>query len=114
MSTPDAGDTRYPGGAQDSPGYLLWVATLRWQRLVAGALGPLGLTHVQFVLLASLWWLDGHGAQPNQMTLARHAGTDVKMASQVLRTLERKGLLVRVVDPADSRARTVRLTPDGP
>jgi hypothetical protein len=36
----------------DSPGFLLWHATLRWQRGVARALKPLELTHVQFVLLA--------------------------------------------------------------
>ena len=37
----------------DSPGFLLWHATLRWQRGVAQALAPLDLTHVQFVLLAA-------------------------------------------------------------
>jgi hypothetical protein len=35
----------------DSPGLLLWHATLRWQRGIARALQPLDLTHVQFVLL---------------------------------------------------------------
>src|SRR5262249_4571528 len=39
-----------------SLGFLLWHATLRWQRLLSAALRPLGLTHVQFVLLAVLWW----------------------------------------------------------
>ncbi|WP_244312125.1 hypothetical protein [Streptomyces griseofuscus] len=33
----------------DSPGFLLWHATLRWQRDIATALAPLDLTHVQFV-----------------------------------------------------------------
>ena len=33
----------------ESPGFLLWHATLRWQRGVAAALQPLDLTHVQFV-----------------------------------------------------------------
>jgi DNA-binding MarR family transcriptional regulator len=45
--------------------------------------------------------------------VARQAGTDVKMTSQVLRTLEGKGLLHRRIDPADSRARTLRPTPAG-
>lgn len=40
-------------GPGDSPGYLVWHATLRRQRAVAAALTPFGLTHVQFVLLAS-------------------------------------------------------------
>ncbi|GAA4474712.1 MarR family transcriptional regulator [Rhodococcus olei] len=96
-----------------SPGFLLWHATLRWQRTVADALRPLGLTHVQFVLLACAWWLGERGTCPNQLTLARQAGTDVKMTSQVLRTLEGKGLLVREPDPADTRAKLVRVTPAG-
>ncbi|MFD5147917.1 MarR family winged helix-turn-helix transcriptional regulator [Streptomyces sp. NPDC058401] len=97
----------------ESPGFLLWHATLRWQRGIAAALGPLGLTHVQFVLLACAWWLNEHGEHPNQQALARQAGTDVKMTSQVVRTLEQKGLLAREVDPADTRAKRLRVTAAG-
>jgi DNA-binding MarR family transcriptional regulator len=97
-------------GPGDSPGFLLWHATLRWQRAVAAALTPLGLTHVQFVLLACAWWLNSQGEHPNQLALARQAGTDVKMTSQVLRALERKGLVEREVDPADTRAKRLRVT----
>jgi DNA-binding MarR family transcriptional regulator len=97
----------------DSPGFLLWHATLRWQRDVAAALAPLGLTHVQFVLLACVWWFNSHGENPNQLALARQAGTDVKMTSQVLRTLEKKGLIERAVDPGDTRARRLTVTKSG-
>ncbi|MEH0467619.1 MarR family winged helix-turn-helix transcriptional regulator [Streptomyces hayashii] len=97
----------------DSPGLLLWHATLRWQRDLAAVLAPLGLTHVQFVLLACAWWLNSQGEHPNQLTLARQAGTDVKMTSQVLRTLEQKGLVEREVDPADTRAKRLRVTDAG-
>jgi DNA-binding MarR family transcriptional regulator len=105
--------TRYPEGPAASPGFLLWHLTLAWQRAVTAVLEPLSLTHVQFVLLASAWWLDSHGQVPNQLGLARHAGTDVKMTSQVVRRLEAKGLLEREVDPADTRARRLRLTAEG-
>ena len=97
----------------DSPGFLLWHVTLRWQRDIAAALAPLDLTHVQFVLLASTWWLNSLGHQPNQLTVARHAGTDVKMTSEVLRKLEAKGLLRRDVDALDTRARKLRVTDRG-
>ncbi|MEU6866060.1 MarR family transcriptional regulator [Streptomyces sp. NPDC046876] len=97
----------------ESPGFLLWHATLRWQRGIAAALAPLDLTHVQFVLLACTWWLNEQGEQPNQLAVARQAGTDVKMASQVLRTLEAKGLIRREVDPADTRAKRLRVTDAG-
>ena len=105
--------TRYPQGPAASPGFLLWHLTLAWQRALAAVLAPLGLTHVQFVLLACAWWLGRHGQVPNQLQLARQAGTDVKMTSQVVRRLEAKGLLDRQVDPGDSRARRLHLTAEG-
>lgn len=98
---------------EESPGFLLWHVTLRWQRDIAAALSPLDLTHVQFVLLASTWWLNGQGEAPNQLALARHAGTDVKMTSEVLRKLEGKGLIRREVDPSDTRARRLQVTKQG-
>jgi DNA-binding MarR family transcriptional regulator len=102
-----------PLDPQESPGFLLWHVTLRWQRGVTAALAPLGLTHVQFVLLASSWWLNAHGDAPNQLSVARQAGTDVKMTSEVLRRLEAKGLIVRTVDAADTRARKIHITERG-
>lgn len=97
----------------DSPGFLLWRATLRWQRMISSALAPLGLTHVQFVLLACAWWLNQAGGRPSQVEVARQAGTDVKMASEVLRSLERKGLLERRADESDARARQIVVTRKG-
>lgn len=97
----------------ESPGFLLWHATLRWQRAVTAALAPLDLTHVQFVLLACAWWAGRHGDPPNQLALATQAGTDVKMTSAVLAALERKGLIQRETDPHDTRAKRVAVTPRG-
>jgi DNA-binding MarR family transcriptional regulator len=97
----------------ESPGFLLWHATLRWQRGISLALRPLDLTHVQFVLLACTWWLNEQGQRPSQIALAAQAGTDVKMTSQVVRSLERKGLVERDVDPADTRALRLRVTRRG-
>ena len=102
-----------PLDPDDSPGFLLWHVTLRWQRDIASALRPLDLTHVQFVLLATTWWLNLHGDSPNQLALARHAGTDVKMTSEVLRKLEAKGLIQREVDTSDTRARKLSVTERG-
>ena len=102
-----------PLDPEESPGFLLWHVTLRWQREIAAALAPLDLTHVQFVLLASTWWLNSRGEDPNQLGVARQAGTDVKMTSEVLRKLEAKRLIVRTVDAADTRARKIRVTERG-
>jgi DNA-binding MarR family transcriptional regulator len=98
----------------DSPGFLLWRVTLRWQRAIASALKPLGLTHVQFVLLASTWWLTHvAGEVPTQRRLADHAGIDPMMTSQVLRALEGKGLITRIPDPVDSRVRRLGVSRQG-
>ena len=98
----------------DSPGFLLWRATLRWQRLMTTTLRPIGLTHVQFVLLASLWWLtEIAGEAPSQRRLADHAGLDPMMTSQVLRSLEARGLVSRTANPSDSRARQLAVTAAG-
>ena len=95
--------------AWSSPGFLLWRATLRWQRTMVETLKPFGITHVQFVLLASTWWLCENEGPPRQRDLADHAGTDPMMTSQVVRALETAGLLSRTPDPDDARA--VRLAP---
>ncbi len=97
----------------ESPGFLLWRATLRWQRMIAAALAPFELTHVQFVLLACTWWANEGGERPNQAGIAARAGTDVKMTSQVLRALEARGLLERRPDADDARARVIVATRKG-
>jgi DNA-binding MarR family transcriptional regulator len=98
----------------ETVGLLFWRVTLRWQRKVVGALKPLGLTHVQFVLLVATWWLTHvAGEQPSQRRIADHAGTDPMMTSQVLRVLASKGLVVRESDPSDSRALRIGITEQG-
>jgi DNA-binding MarR family transcriptional regulator len=100
-------------GPEQSPGFLLWRTTLRWQRVMADTLKPIGLTHVQFVLLASLLWFDSQDLRPSQRELADHASADVMMTSQVLRVLEGKALITRADDPADARKKVLRMTPEG-
>ena len=100
--------------ASDSPGLLLWQVTHRWQAVQRAALAPFGLTHVQFVLLASLTWLQGQGDGPlTQRQLADHAATDPMMTSQVLRVLERAGFVGRAPHPADRRAVALTVTAAG-
>jgi DNA-binding MarR family transcriptional regulator len=98
--------------ADESPGLLLWQVTNRWQAAQRATLRPFGLTHVQFVLLASLTWLDAEGPV-TQRSLAEHAATDEMMTSQVLRALEERGLVERAQHPSDGRARALRVTVAG-
>jgi DNA-binding MarR family transcriptional regulator len=98
--------------AEQSPGLMLWRVTNAWQAVMREALRPFDLTHVQFVLLASLTWLRAEGPV-TQRILADHAGTDPMMTSQVLRVLEAKGLVERSPHPSDARARALTVTPEG-
>jgi DNA-binding MarR family transcriptional regulator len=97
---------------EESPGFLLWQVTNRWQQAQRAALKPHDLTHVQFVLLATLAWSQADGAV-TQRQLADAAATDPMMTSQVLRALESKGLVERAPHPEDGRARALRVTRAG-
>lgn len=100
--------------ADQSPGLQLWRVTNRWQAAQRAALKPYKITHVQFVLLASLLWLEGQTDEPIiQKDLADLAATDIMMTSQVIRTLEKLGLVIRKRHSTDGRARTVASTPRG-
>jgi MarR family transcriptional regulator, organic hydroperoxide resistance regulator len=101
-------------GPDDSPGFLLWQVANGWQRHQRQALEEIGLTHVQFVLLAGLGWLKHDNGTPiTQATLARHSRVDEMMTSQVIRSLERRGAVVRQAHPSDTRAKTLALTVEG-
>jgi DNA-binding MarR family transcriptional regulator len=98
--------------ARDSAGLLLWQVTNRWQAAQRAALKPFELTHVQFVLLASLTWLGSDGPV-TQKQLAEHAVTDAMMTSQVIRALATRGLVRRAAHPDDGRALAVTVTDEG-
>ncbi len=104
-------DTTYPD-PQTSTGFMLWQVTNSWQRTIRAALAPFDLTHVQFVLLAVLTSM-GRNTPVTQRDLAARAATDPMMTSQVLRTLEDKGLIERSPHPTDGRALALTPTPDG-
>lgn len=99
--------------ADDSPGFLLWQVSSMWQRQINAGLKQFGLTHAQFVLLASLTWLANEEQPLTQVDLASHAKMDVMMTSNVLRTLEEKGLVARNPHPTDTRAKSLAVTGKG-
>jgi MarR family transcriptional regulator, organic hydroperoxide resistance regulator len=106
----------FDDGPYTSPGFLLWRVSAAWQRSIRAALEPLGLTHAQFVFVATLAWHQTHARNQDSVTqaqLAQTIGMDVMTASQVARTLQGKGLLERRPKPGDGRAMTLELTSAG-
>lgn len=99
--------------AEDSSGFLLWQVTSLWQREIRKALEKHDLTHSQFVLMASIFWLSQENEDVTQVLLSSHSKIDVMTTSTVLRTLQKKGFLQRQEHSTDTRAKTVALTESG-
>ena len=111
-STPDEKIFQFESPNHHS-GFLLWQVSNLWQRKMKDGLSHLGLTHVQFVLLAGIAWLNREDNPVTQARLSAHAKTDVMMTSKVLRTLEQKGLVKRETHATDTRAKSLMMTDEG-
>jgi DNA-binding MarR family transcriptional regulator len=96
-----------------TPGFLVWRLSTRWRVAVDRALAPLGLTHAQYSVLASLLDLRSGGLRPSQRALAEHTGLEPLYVSKLARALSAAGLIERAGDPADSRAVQLSLTAAG-
>jgi DNA-binding MarR family transcriptional regulator len=96
-----------------TPGSLVWRLSMKWRAAVDRAVAPLGLTHAQYSVLASLFGLERAGQRPSQRQLADHTGLEPLYVSKLARALERAKLITRAVDPVDSRAVQLSLTKHG-
>ncbi|MEU8138962.1 MarR family winged helix-turn-helix transcriptional regulator [Streptodolium elevatio] len=96
-----------------TPGFLVWRLSMKWRVAVDRALAPLGLTHAQYALLASLFGMTRSGTSPTQRELADHAGLEALYVSKLARTLESDGMIKRTRDAQDTRAVRLSLTGQG-
>lgn len=80
---------------EQSPGYLLWQVSIMWRSFIEDTLKPHGLTHPQFVLLATTAWLTKDGEIVSQSDVSYATGLDPNTTSQILRGLEQKKLIKR-------------------
>ena len=103
--------TRVSGPAE-SPGFLLWKISNAWQRQQRMALQPYGLTHSQFVVLATATWF-GASETLTQSRISQLSGIDPMTTSQVLRALEAAALIQRGDHPKDPRAKSIIVTRAG-
>jgi MarR family transcriptional regulator, organic hydroperoxide resistance regulator len=94
-------------------GYLVWRLSMKWKTAVDTAVSPLGLTHAQYAVLASLRGMGRAGLRPSQRELADHTGLDPIYISKLVRALEGAGLIERSTDPHDSRAVRLSVTREG-
>lgn len=97
---------------EESPGFLLWCVSVKWRTAIEKVLKPLGLTHPQFVILATTGWLTRKGLLVSQIDIGRKAGLDPNTTSQIIRGLENKLLIIRT-QTFDERSKNPVLTAVG-
>lgn len=99
-------------GPKQSPGFLLWHISTSWRSAVEAVLKTFGLTHPQFVVLATTGWLTRNGDLITQVATGKMAGLDPNTNSQIIKGLEKKNLIQRTPS-SDARAKNVSLTAKG-
>jgi len=97
----------------DGRGAQLERVATAWHQTLRVALLPLELTTAQFRLLVATTWLSARNPAVRQSDIAAVANADPVMTSEVLRTLESRGLIARGPHPSDRRARAVTVTESG-
>lgn len=98
---------------EEKLGYLLWQASMKWQREANRALFEVGLTSTQFAILMALAWLSRASKNVTQKEIAETSKTDRMMVSKILRTLEKAGVISRIEHETDTRAKCVSFTKKG-
>ncbi|MFD5805094.1 MULTISPECIES: MarR family winged helix-turn-helix transcriptional regulator [unclassified Streptomyces] len=101
------------GSSHATPGFLVWRLANKWRVAVDRAVAPLGLTHAQYSVVASLYGMQRAGERPSQRRLADHTGLEALYVSKLARALESAGLIERTRDPRDPRAVQLALTDQG-
>ncbi|MGW7680108.1 MarR family winged helix-turn-helix transcriptional regulator [Kribbella sp. NPDC054772] len=99
--------------SEATPGHLVWRLSMKWRVAVDRALAPRGLTHAQYVMLASLYGLERDGRAPSQRELADHTGLEALYVSKLARSLDADGLIQRTRDAVDTRTMRLELTAKG-
>src|SRR5471032_2357880 len=95
-------------------GFTLLKAAQVWRTEASEALQVHELTVPQFLVVMALFRQARHDWDPlTQSEVATRLGMDANTTSQIVRALERRGLLTRTPHPDDARARALALTPDG-
>ncbi|MCU0315915.1 MAG: MarR family transcriptional regulator [Fimbriimonadaceae bacterium] len=94
----------------DSPGLQLWRVSNKWQRGLNRILSEWGITHTQYALLQTIYFLNESESRRAQTDIAKALDTDVMMVSQVLRQMELKNLVIRTRAAHDARVINIHMT----
>ncbi len=108
-------ETVYPEIAKIlvGPSHYLIEAQHNHERKIRDLFLDFGLTRTQFDMLLRLIVLTRTKEVVTQMDLANYFEIDKMLVSKVLRTLEKKGYIIREKHPQDSRAKSLVVTKKG-
>jgi len=95
----------------ESPMFTVNRAARRFDSLAAHALASDGLSFLEGLVLAAVFFDEPECITPSQ--LAETFGTTRGNVSHCISSLEAKGFLRRVIDPADARSYLLDLKPPG-
>jgi DNA-binding MarR family transcriptional regulator len=93
----------------DRPGHLIRRLHQIHVAMFLEECSDFNLTPIQFGVLTVL----SGGTARDQVTIARRIGVDRNTAADVIKRLEKRGLLERPGDPADKRTKLARITAAG-
>ena len=97
----------------ENTGHLLYHLSVVLERKMKRSLDTIGITHTQFIILATTFRLNQKSDLVTQVEIANASMTDKMMVSKVLRALEKKGWVGRKEHPIDTRAKTISITQSG-
>lgn len=101
------------GAPENAVGFVLWRVVHRYVREIDRALAPVDLTHLQFTVLALAGWMARTNERVTQSDLARFGDIHPMQVSLLLKALEGKGMVARITDASDTRAKRVAVTEAG-
>ena len=99
----------------DYSGLLMLQVSSLWKEIQEQILKKrYGITHMQYVVLASICWLLlNEKREVTQIMLSKYTRIAPMTISQTFKVLEKKGYVYRQTHSSDVRAKSVFLTPKG-
>ncbi|MDR2684115.1 MAG: MarR family transcriptional regulator [Prevotellaceae bacterium] len=98
----------------DMTGFYLWQVSYLW---IYGQKRVLQKYHhisqMDYVVLSSTYWLTLHGHEVSQVYLSYHTKIEPMGISQLLKSLEQRGLIERQSNKHDNRSKVVKVTQEG-
>lgn len=97
----------------DAVGFLIWRATMAYQRRAEEALAAVGVTHLQFAVLATSAWLGQRNAEVSQRSIVDQSGIREAQVSLMIKALRQKEFLTQTLGERDPRVRAIKITSEG-